>query len=242
MQTLIKNLVAGTATLILTCSASQAAPFAVLETGVSAPGVATPVGSPDVHYTITAGPTGAQPAIVSTPPPGGFPNVPPNGQWVSPSLTGTGADPFPGGDYTYQTQFNLGNPNTGVIAFASDTAMISFSVAADDQFAAFLNGVQLFPAIPGTFGGGPLALSNFFVQDGVNGVKFNSFVNTLTFQVRNAAAGPTGLLVLVANEDALAVPELDPSASAVPAITCLLMLGLIWDARRRNSAVPAQQA
>jgi hypothetical protein len=161
------------------CAATHAASISIFNTGTNNANVAVP--GNDIHYTITASPSGPQGAVAVNSP--GFPSTPPgpwvinnaNSRWIGPAANSQG----PSGNYTYQTTFTL--PNNAILS----TAVILGLWGTDDWSAnIFLNGFN-----NGNVSAGFTSLVPFAVTTG-----FQTGLNVLEFKLINAY-GPTGLRI-----------------------------------------------
>jgi hypothetical protein len=194
-------------------AAAQAAPISIFNTGVNAGGIAVP--GNDIHYTITASPSGPIPAIAVNSP--GFPATPPgpwvinnaNSRWIGPAASSQG----PSGNYTYETRFTL--PSNAILS----TAVILGLWGTDDWSAnIFLNTVN-----NGNVSAGFTSLVPFAVTTG-----FQIGLNTLEFKLTNAG-GPTGLRIDRVIGSYQVTPE--PAALGLASLALVATAGVI---RRRK--------
>ncbi len=172
----------------------ESVPGLLFNTGVDATGAPLAAGSEDPHYLLLANPNGSPliPAVVQSNIPGAW--LPNNAvsQWVGPVADTVGAA---GGDYIYQTTFDLTGRPPGLILggqWATDNPGTAISV----------NGVP----VPGvTLSAGFGAYTTFTANTSLlpPGTVVAG-INTLEFSVNNAGAGFTGLRV--ENLTAAAVP------------------------------------
>lgn len=209
---LLRTLLAATALTLAAAPANALVIASLYSTGVATQGVATTGNGADPHWTLVGG------TAFNGGTNGSFPIGPWVGdtgsvRWITP--TANAADGVPVQNYTFETTFTLG-------AFTS--ANFSGRFAADDSVTEVrLNGVT----IP-ISGGGFSFLTNFSYA----GNAFQTGLNTLSFDVINSGAGPTGLQVEIAG--ASFVPE--------PATWGLMVVGfgLVGvSARRRKNVVAA---
>jgi hypothetical protein len=188
-----------------------AAPAAFADTlNVQSTGLA-PVGNADPNYTLVSAPAGASSTVatVSTAngnwyQPTGVP------QWIDPSGSGDGAEPF--GIFVYTTTFTIGAGED------PSTAILNLNFAADDLVGILLNGNSVFGP-----GGSFSSLTALTVNSG-----FQIGVNTLEFDVDNSGGGPTGLYVEASGSVTPVVPE--PSSIALLGTGLLSVAGV---ARRK---------
>ncbi len=210
-----RQLSAIVAMLTLSACAVQAAPISIFNTGVNAGGVA--VLGPDIHYTITASPSGPIPAVAVNPP--GFPLTPPgpwvinnaNSRWIGPDASSQG----PSGNYTYETTFFL-PPN----AIPSTAAIVGLWGTDDWSANIFLNGFN-----NGNVSAGFTSLVPFAVTTG-----FQLGLNFLEFRLTNAY-GPTGLRIDHVCGDYQVTPE--PATLGLASIALAASVSVI---RRRKLA------
>jgi hypothetical protein len=194
-------------------AAAHAAPINIFNTGVNAGGIAVP--GNDIHYTITASPSGPMPAVAVTSP--GFPTTPPgpwvinnvNSRWIGPDASSQG----PAGNYTYETKFTL--PPNAILSTAS-----IFGLWGTDDWSAniFLNTVN-----NGNVSAGFTSLVPFAVTTG-----FQIGLNTLEFKLTNAG-GPTGLRIDRVIGSYQVTPE--PAALGLASLALVATAGVI---RRRK--------
>lgn len=194
-----------------TTSAQAVTINGLYNTGVDNSGVALPLGSAELHYSLT-GP--ASPAIVSAPN-SAWVAAPAGSVWIGPSA-GTADDPS--GDYTYTLTFDLTglNPSTAVISglFSTDN---SSNVLLNGSSTGISTGLESFKS-----------LTPFTISEG-----FTAGLNILEFVVNNEVTSvfpnPTGLLVADMTGSAAVVP--------IPAAVWLFgsgMLGLVGMATRKK--------
>ena len=207
----VKYLLATGFVVFTTTSARAATISGLYNTGVDDNGVALPIGSAELHYSLT-GPT--SPAILSTPN-AGWIAAPEGSAWIGPSA-GTADDPS--GDYEYTLTFDL----KGLVP---STAVISGLLSTDNSSIVLLNGssTSISTGLEGF-----KTLTPFTISEG-----FTSGLNTLEFVVNNEVTSvfpnPTGILIADMIGTAAVVP--------IPAAVWLFgsgMLGLIGMARRKK--------
>jgi hypothetical protein len=113
-------------------------------------------------------------------------------QWIQPSAAGSPGT-FPAATYVYSTQFV-----TPVDPYFYSSITVSGDVAADDGFVVKLNGIQL-----GVCSAGSTSTTWCFhswkaITQAVDWHAFTrtgNFLNTLTIEVKNTGASPSGLIV-----------------------------------------------
>lgn len=210
-------------TLGMVFSLGANAAVGLYNTGVDNSNNVLALGAVDTHYTV-----GASAQTFSTNYPEGYGP----GYWLAPNLTSgwitpllgagnTASGSAAGGDYTYQTTFDL----TGI-----DYSLLSIigKVTADNGITDILiNGIST-----GFTYGGPNTGTYSTFADFTIGSGFHSGINTLTFDVVNGS-GPTGLRTDFSGTTfTAAVPE--PETYAM----LLAGLGMIGFAtRRRNKQI-----
>jgi hypothetical protein len=173
----------------LSGTCALASPINVYSTGVSV------TNGIDNHYDITAGPTtsavvsgsGSAAAYLTTNLGGGWVVDSATSSWLSPAANAN--QNFGNFFYTYQTTFMLAGLDPS-------TAQLSGELAADDDVAIYLNGLQVRKSF-GTW----TSMKNFSINN-----DFVAGVNTLDFVVDNNGSGPTGLDVAITGT-ASATPE-----------------------------------
>ena len=192
-------------------------PFTLFATGVNSAGA--PTTGTDSHYSIISAPAPAPtgPANISTAIPGTWAANNATSKWISPQNGNTNVAP---GSWTYRTTFDL----TGLVP---STANIVGTWAADNSGLILLNGVSTGNTVAGFT---VASIRSFRITSG-----FRSGINTLDFVVTNAgsSANPSGLRVLSIAGNADAVPEIDPSSSALPLALTVGLLLLVGERRLR---------
>jgi len=136
----------------------------------------------------------------------------PNSSWVSYAQTGPSSSPFvstPNGNYFFTSTFDIGTTST------PGDASGSLTLLADDTVTVFLNGNQLnIPtgtSYPHCSNGIPTCIGTATLVS-LNAADFVSGVNTLTFQVTQAADADFGL-------------DFSGAVSTVPEPSSLILLG-----------------
>ncbi|MEY2410277.1 MAG: hypothetical protein QOF48_2947 [Verrucomicrobiota bacterium] len=163
------------------------------------PGGALPAGASDTQFALSCAPVGVPTGtpVVVTPHPLWLPNGP-NSQWIGPDPSTFG----PGGTYCYTLRFSLppcpsGNPRYSV----------NGQWMADDTGTIYLNGNPTGNTLPNGW-----AFTNWHPFSITSGLLPG--LNTLTFYVTNASAGPTGLrLELTASASCCACTPIPCSCS-----------------------------
>jgi hypothetical protein len=189
-------------------SSADASPITTLfSTGVDAFGVPLADGSVDPHYSVAPG---GGPFAIGNPSGVGWVGNTLSSSWISPATNTLGG----GGPFTYHTSFSLAGLNPG-------TAVITGSLAIDDEGSIFLNGVDVFDSVS-TFSAPWSFFQTFTISSG-----FIAGINTLDIVVPNdietADDGPTGLQL---NLSGTAIPE--PASLGLLA----LALGVFGSSRR----------
>jgi hypothetical protein len=178
----------------------------VAATGIAGAGVVDP------NYTLVSAPVGTTgpggvPAtsavygVPAVPAAGSQPTYyqPTVGLFINPSGKGTDSQPFSGPVYDYRTTFSI-NPIDNLA-----TAILNFTVAADDSVNVYLNGVEVFS------GGTYPSIATFTVSTAGD---FRKGVNTVDFDVVNSGGGATGLYAVATG-----------SVSATPEPSSMVLLG-----------------
>jgi hypothetical protein len=197
--------------ICMTASAQALTINGLYTTGVDNSGVALPLGSAELHYSLEGL---VSPAIVSAPHEQ-WVAAPAGSAWIGPSA-GTVHDPS--GDYTYTLAFDL----TGL---DPSTAVISGLFSTDNYSNVLLNGNSTGIS---TGRWSYLGLTPFTISEG-----FTADLNILEFVVNNevtsARPNPTGLLVADITGSAAALPLPIPAAAWLFGFG---ILGLVGMARR----------
>jgi hypothetical protein len=193
-------------------SSADASPITTLfSTGVDAFGVPLADGLIDSHYSVAPG---GGPFAIGNPAGVGWIGNTGSSSWISPA-TNTFGGPGP---FTYHTSFSLAGLNPG-------TAVITGSIAIDDEGSIFLNGVDVFDSVS-TFAAPWSFFQTFTISSG-----FIAGINTLDIVVPNdietANDGPTGLQLSLSGT---AIPE--PASLGLLA----LALGAFGASRRRSKS------
>lgn len=183
---------------MLHAPAQAAAITTLFSTGVDSAGNPLPDGSVDPHYTVSPG---AAAFVIGNPGAVGWVGNTASSSWISAT---TDAQPG-GGPFTYTTTFSLAGLN-------ASTAILTGSIAADDQGSIILNGVVVFNTVP--TGSAPWSfLAPFTITSG-----FVAGINTLQLDIPNNIDGP---------DDGPSGVQLDISGTAsVPEPASMAMLGL----------------
>jgi hypothetical protein len=164
----------------------------LFNTGVSDGGTPLPSGAVDPHYTIVSSPDGSGPAALVVidgqfPFPPWLPNSP-DSRWIGPIADGRTAVGGPGGNWAYETTFDLSSVDLS-------TFELTGRLASDNTSKIFLNGVNTGTGAPG----GIVCCYDHFTAFRITS-GFVPGVNRLDFIVHNSDCGPecvnpTGLRV-----------------------------------------------
>ncbi|HYK80176.1 MAG TPA: PEP-CTERM sorting domain-containing protein [Micropepsaceae bacterium] len=194
-------------------SSADASPITTLfSTGVDAFGVPLAGGFVDPHYTVSPG---GGPFAIGCPSCVGWVGNTGTSSWISPA-TNTFGGPGP---FTYHTTFSLAGLDP-------DSAVITGSLAIDDEGSIFLNGVDVFDSVS-TFSAPWSFFQTFTISSG-----FIAGVNTLDIVVPNNIEtpddGPTGLQLNLSGTADI------PEPGSLSLLT--LALGVFGASRRRNKS------
>lgn len=181
----------------------------VFSTGVDNSGNVLAPGQTDPHYTISASPIGAVPALTSTLSPTWVTNTP-SSAWIN--ATGNGTDIEPAGFYAYVLLFSMNGLDPS-------TAQITGLWASDNASEIYFNGVDTgISNYPDEFS----ALDPFSITNG-----FVAGQNQLLFYVTQdptvSSENPEGLQVDIISATAQPVPE--PAAVSLLGLSGLLLAG-----------------
>ena len=186
----------------------------LFNTGVDASRTTLLDGVSDSHWMITSAPgaiVGGAPFAVPTSAPGAWLGANTTSTWIAPTTNTNDL----GGNYTYQTSFDL----TGL---DPSTFTIDGQFSVDDGLSDILLNGQSTGVNGAGFGGWTA-----FSLNSLSGNGFNSGANTLEFLVNNGGNNPTGLRVEFLDVNGTLIPE--PSGAILLALGGALLLR-----RRRN--------